>query len=576
MSMRARVRLSPERHGVLVQPRGDGSEDLRDRIRTSTGRAPRRRTDGYLVPFASAPALVAIRDLEWDPDARRAVENREQLAAHYEQVAAHIQRLQEGGPQLARRILHRHDLVEQLDDHQAVNVAALTAPNGWGGCLFDEQGTGKTPTMVVVFDVLHERNEADTLLVVAPKSMMAEWSREVERFTSGLYRVGVVTGSRAERAATIEDRYDVLVVNYETVVSMLASLKLLAKRTRLVLAVDESFFVKNSETRRASAVADLREWCSHAYVLCGTPAPNSPRDLVAQFDLVDFGMTFSGVHLDTDPSRAADQVRSVLVNRGLFTRNLKSVVLPHLPSRAFSEIRVDLQPEQKRLYMSALDDLIIDLRETSDQEFARKITSFMERKTLLLRICSNPTPLAPGYSEVPVKVAALDELLSELVEGRGEKVVVWSFFRYSLDLIAERYRHLGLVRVDGSVSDVSERASAVRRFQQDEEVRIFLGNPAAAGAGLTLHAARIAVYESLSNQAAHYLQSLDRIHRRGQEREVEYITLLCRDTLEEKAYAALLAKADRQADLLGDPRESRTTRSLLLRQMLAEKERLPR
>ena len=77
---------------------------------------------------------------------------------------------------------------------------------------------------------------------------------------------------------------------------------------------------------------------------------------------------------------------------------------------------------------------------------------------------------------------------------------------------------------------------------------LFIANPAAAGAGLTLHRARFAVYESMSNQAAHYLQSLDRIHRRGQEREVEYITLLCEDTVEVQEYARL---TDKERAILG-------------------------
>jgi SNF2 family DNA or RNA helicase len=95
------------------------------------------------------------------------------------------------------------------------------------------------------------------------------------------------------------------------------------------------------------------------------------------------------------------------------------------------------------------------------------------------------------------------------------------------------------------------------------QLRIFLGNPAAAGAGLTLHSARYAIYESLSNQAAHFLQSLDRIHRRGQEREVHYLTLLCAGTIEESEYSRLLQEADRQADLLGDPPDPRPTRKVL-------------
>lgn len=118
------------------------------------------------------------------------------------------------------------------------------------------------------------------------------------------------------------------------------------------------------------------------------------------------------------------------------------------------------------------------------------------------------------------------------------------------------------------MTDVAARRDAVRRFQDDDTTMVFVGNPAAAGAGLTLHRSRVAVYESLGTQAAHFLQSLDRIHRRGQTREVEYVTLLCRGTLEEAEYVRLLDKADRQADLLGDPPSQRPTRTLLLDDLL--------
>ena len=71
---------------------------------------------------------------------------------------------------------------------------------------------------------------------------------------------------------------------------------------------------------------------------------------------------------------------------------------------------------------------------------------------------------------------------------------------------------------------------------------LFVGDPGAAGAGLTLHRARYAVYESMSNQAAHYLQSLDRIHRRGQDRPVEYLVLLCDETIESPEYERIPAQ----------------------------------
>jgi SNF2 family DNA or RNA helicase len=129
--------------------------------------------------------------------------------------------------------------------------------------------------------------------------------------------------------------------------------------------------------------------------------------------------------------------------------------------------------------------------------------------------------------------------LEEAVVRRKEKVVLWSFYTASIEAAVARFARFNPVRYDGTVSDIAVRREGVRRFQEDDETILFIANPAAAGAGITLHRARLAVYESMSNQAAHYLQSLDRIHRRGQTRDVEYIVLLCDQTIELAEYARL-------------------------------------
>ena len=165
------------------------------------------------------------------------------------------------------------------------------------------------------------------------------------------------------------------------------------------------------------------------------------------------------------------------------------------------------------------------------------------------------------------RLEALDRLLEELIDVRGEKVVLWSFYRASLEAIATRYARYGISRIEGDV-DVAGLRDAVRRFQEDDGTMLFVGNPAAGGAGITLHRGRVAVYESLSNQAAHYLQSLDRVHRRGQDRPVEYLTLICGGTIEEREYARLVDKADAQADLLGDPPRDAPTREMVLDELL--------
>lgn len=562
--------LDPGRRGIKISARGH-INDLQKVFRTCSPPIKFRLSDlGLLLSFSDSDRLREKLGpaLRWEPLLERFLMNRIGLSARITNARSAAEAIQITGPEEIKRRIGSLALTLTLDAHQVVNVAILTLPDSVGGCIFDEQGTGKTVTMIAAYDVLVERNDADTLLIIAPKSMIGEWKREFDRFSNGLYKVVVAEGSKKAKAAALHSGADVIVTNYETAASCEDDLILLARRCRLVLAVDESYNVKNPQALRTQALADLREWCVRAYVLCGTPAPNSPADVVSQFDLVDFGYTFSGVDLSTDREQIGEPIRLAMEERGLYVRNLKSKVLPDLPERRFTDVHVNMSEAQSQAYGTALSGLINEVRGIDESSFKNRRASFLEKRAALLRICNGRFD---GDSEIHAptpKILALDGILSDAVQSRKEKVVLWSFYRANLDYLAGRYARYGIVRIDGTVTDSAVRRSAVERFQNDPEVRIFLGNPAAAGSGLTLHSARLAVYESLSNQTAHYLQSLDRIHRRGQTRPVEYITLLCTDTLEETEYGRLIAKAMSQAELLGDPVQTRETRDVFLARLI--------
>lgn len=528
-----------------------------------------RTAGGIKVEARHAAALMAENtdiEVRWNETTWRFVTNRQKAQDSYTHVRKTLQELSDSGAIGARQAICDSDGLELLDEHQIINVAAMTTPGGFGLCLFDEQGAGKTVSMIFAYDLLAHRGEADQLLVVAPKSMVPEWSRDFSRFRRGLYRIAVVTGSSADKRAALRSQADVYVTNFETTVSLEANLEALlrSRPDHSILAVDESFFVKSPEARRTQSIRRLREWCSRAFVLCGTPAPNAPHDLVEQFNLVDFGLTFAGVSIPDEREEALPVVRKVIKNRGLVVRNLKTDVLPNLPKRSFHRCYVPLQPRQAELYKILCDSLVTDVEAASEAEFRRHYSTFLARRTALLQVCSNPASVVADYSETPAKTVLLDDLLERRIAVNREKVVLWSFYRGSIDALVERYAGYGAVRYDGTVVEAMERGEAVRRFQEDEDTRLLIANPAAAGAGLTLHRARVAIYESMSNQAAHYLQSLDRIHRRGQDREVEYLILLCEDTVEIKEYERLLGKQEMAGDLLGDYVSTPTTRGSFL------------
>lgn len=571
----SRVKVTARPGGVSVHPPYAEMAPLRTMLRvrlppgsvTSAG----RRLDVTLAAaeFLLEPGTVPGVDFEWDEDARLCVINRARARAVWPVMRRLQERLAVDAGDLARALLSDRRDLETLDAHQLVDVALMTARESVGACIFDEQGTGKTAVVVYAFDVLASRGLVDQLLVVAPKSMVPEWRSDFAKFMGDLYRVEVLVGGRAA-GRRLDVGADVLVTNYETAVANEPALTALAKSAggRLALVVDESHNVKNPDAARSRALARLRNRCERAFVLCGTPAPNAPHDVVHQFDLVDFGATFEGVEIPQDRAQARAVIQSAMAARGIYTRNLKSRVLPDLPGKRFTRVLVPLEVVQREAYEAALAGLIRDLSGADDQTFSRNLASYLARKSALLQICSNPGAVVPGYAETPAKLLALDLLLERIVNQEGEKVVVWSFYRHSLDALCMRYARLGLVRYDGTVTSIEARREAVRRFQEDPDVRIFVGNPAAAGAGLTLHAARMAVFESLSNQTAHFLQSVDRIHRRGQTREVELLALLCDESIETIEFDRLQGKARSQRALLGDDDEEALTRETFLGELL--------
>lgn len=516
-----------------------------------------------ILPITLAGDVLDLVNVQahWDKDILRQAQaqsdhRRMQLTARVEVARA----LED-----PRSALEGYKHLAKLDPHQVAAVAAITVPSLKGLALFDEQGTGKTIVALAAFDRLRMLDKLQRLLVVAPKSVVGAWHSDCKSFLGQCYSVATVTGSSPKRKKIIQTYHDILLVSYDAAVREQGLIRMIiaAQPMAYMLVVDESYFVKNPKTARARMIGAIRPFCERALVLCGTPAPNSSVDIVNQIDIADGGVAFAGRSISKDPEEAHATIAQTL-DQTILLRRLKEDVFPNLPSKQLERVLVDLTPIQRKLYDQARDRLAISIRSIDDREFTRNLGSFLAKRAALLQICSNPSSIDPLYSENPAKLGALDILLRELIATRNRKVVIWSFFRRSLQAIAERYGYYGLVRIDGSISRIEDRLEAIDRFQNDESVRLFLGNAAAAGAGITLTASHHSIYESFSNQAAHYMQSVDRVHRRGQTDVVTSYILLARNTIETREFDAILKKERAGSQLLGDPHKELITRERFL------------
>jgi SNF2 family DNA or RNA helicase len=441
-----------------------------------------------------------------------------------------------------------------LDPHQVNAVAAMTVPGLAGLCLFDEQGSGKTVMAVAAFDVLKARDLIDRLIILCPKTMIEEWRKDFTRFLGEKYKIVALTDPVHPVYPQGFEDFDVYLTNYEGLGKVGARLAATSAQARTLLAVDESFFLKNPDARRTALARDLRSSCAMGYVLCGTPAPNSFADVISQFDLADNGFTFGNVRPD---SPAEVQLR--IDSRGTMVRRLKREIMPELADKTIIPVRVDLSPRQRALYDRAKNDLELRLRTMDNRTVIRRTDSYFQERAALLLICSSPASVDPTFHDDPAKMVELDALLDSLIEGQGKKVVLWSYYRDTTELFAVRYERFNPVSITGA-TPADKRRAAVDAFQNDPAVKLFIGNPGAAGAGITLTAASDAVYYSLSSRAADFLQSLDRIHRRGQTApEVNIYVLLAAGTIEEHEFSRLLHKEADQHALLKDDDDTHFT-----------------
>ena len=458
---------------------------------------------------------------------------------------------------------------QTLQPHQAQAVKAMVVDGLRGLCLFDEQGTGKTLTTIAAFDILAKKGIVESLFVVSPKTLIKTWHDEFKQFMNSQYSIVEVAGSPKQRQGALNSSGNVFLLSYETASTDFVTICGAMKHRRPLLVLDESFLVKNENANRSQGVELIRRDAVRSFVLCGTPAPNNAYDLIHQFNLSDQGLTFRGFRKTGDISVDSKEIEKRVETYGTFIRRTKDIVLPHLAEKVFEVIPCDLTQRQQELYLKAKEELVLFLKRLDNTTFKRELGSYFQKRAALTQIAVSPSLIGDPEIESG-KYIKLRQLVGDLLtQDSSKKILIWSAFTKSSNHIEAQLKKWGIVRVDGTQSDPLYRQDAINRFQTDPNIRIFLGNPAAAGAGITLTAADTAIYVSLSNQAASYMQSLDRIHRIGQVADkVHYLLLVSSGTLDHVDVEKLSKKQSTQSWLLGDT----TISGLDLSKALAELE----
>ena len=414
---------------------------------------------------------------------------------------------------------------------------------GMGGILADDMGLGKTVQVLSYLLALREQGGNPLpSLIVCPASLVLNWAEECRKFTPELNCV-VVDGDAAHRAQLAEqwDGADVVVTSYD----LLRRDETLYENQKFYACIlDEAQAIKNHTTQKYKAVCGVNSRVRFA--LTGTPVENRLGELWSIFSFLmpgylppykSFCSRFEKpITQENDPAA----VRRLNQLTGPFIlRRMKSEVLKELPPKTENVYRIELEEEQRKLYLAAVVDAREKLRAAKPEDKMAVFAVLMR----LREICCDPRLIADNWTGGSAKLDACIELVTSAVEG-GHRILLFSQFTSMLELLAKRLDAEGVSHftLQGSTPK-PVRAELVRRFNGGE-ASVFLISLRAGGTGLNLTAADIVIhYDPWWNVAAQN-QATDRAYRIGQQNPVQVYKLIAQDTIEEKIVELQQAKQD--------------------------------
>lgn len=403
--------------------------------------------------------------------------------------------------------------------------------NNFNVAVFDEQGVGKTKEIVDSLVYKISNKVIDAALIICPNTLKKTWEDEIKTH-SNLLPVLLYGSSKNLRYKFLINA-NCFVINYDSVASELQLLKLLLKSKRFELILDESQKIKNPNTKIFKTIEIFKDLAINRVILTGTPVANNVKDLWAQFYFLDNGSTlgsdynlFSKKYAEPTDEELRE-LNSRIAKKSI--RRLKENVLK-LPGKTFISTMVEMTGQQLEIYKKLRDELEIVIAKEKDDFIIDESSNLFKKILRMIQIASNPALIVNDYTETPAKYEALDSIIEKIIQ-KNEKAIIWSSFVGNIISLKKRYESHGTLAIHGSVS-IEDRSRFIKLFQNDNNYKIMVANPAAAKEGITLTSANNAIYLDRNFNLVDYLQSQDRIHRISQTKECSIIKLIASNSID--------------------------------------------
>lgn len=433
------------------------------------------------------------------------------------------------------------DILKPYQIHGVRWLMMLSQAN-LSGILADDMGLGKT---LQVIAYLEGQKREKPSIVVCPASLMYNWEQEFKKFESPLKTL-CINGTQDKRRALISkiQDYDVIITTYDY---MRSDVALYDEMQFESMILDEAQYIKNANTKSARAVKQIDS--KHRIALSGTPIENRLSELWSIFDFLMPGYLYTyhyfrnhferPISLDQDEV-AITRLRSLV--EPFILRRTKKEVLDDLPEKSEKILGFDFNPQEEELYLAKLAQGSSAVGEILGMENPDKL-QILKILGELRQICCDPRLLYEDFKEPSTKMKGAMEVIESVIE-REEKVLVFSSFTSTLDLLEEMLNHHNIkyYKLTGQTSK-EERRRLVDAFQNDK-TGVFLMSLKAAGVGLNLTAAQNVIHFDPWWNVSAENQATDRTHRIGQTKDVNVFKLIMKNSIEEKILKMQEAKKE--------------------------------
>ena len=400
-------------------------------------------------------------------------------------------------------------------EHQKTTAEFLTG-NPKAFC-FNEQGTGKTASVIWAVDYLMTLGLVKRVLVICPLSIMkSAWQQDLFKFA--IHRtVTVAYGAARKRKELVNAGAEFVVINFDGV--GIVKKEIIDGGFDLIV-VDEASAYKNAQTSRWKDLRDLTKVIKGLWMLTGTPAAQSPADAYGLAKLVNpkgvppfFGQFRDSVMNKITMYKWAPKPTAQATVHNILQpaiRFEKSQCLD-LPPVMFAERDAPLTPQQQKYYNILRKQLLI---EAAGEEISAVNAAVAINK--LLQIAGGAVYSDTG-EVIEFDVSNRLNVVQEVIEESSHKVLVFIPFTHTIELLQKHLTKNGISCdvINGSVP-VNRRSDIVKQFQEQPEPRVLLIQPKAASHGLTLTAANTIIWYAPCNSVETYLQANARIDRPGQ------------------------------------------------------------